>query len=510
MTRVDVPKRTMAEMVAEHPKLRRIDNPDTLMRALSEELNLSLAQIVAELVDEEREAILSGMDEEKLLYDWTFWGRPSQIPPEDDTWSIYAMVAGRGAGKTRAGAEWVNKVARENPGCRIALVARTAADTRDVMVNGESGICAVGHPEGRPTYRPAYRSVVWPNGSQATLFSAEEPDQLRGPQFHFAWADEAAAWKHNIDDSGLSTWDNLEIATRLGTAPQMFVTTTPKRTKFMYDLLDRAEEDPKEVIIVRGSTAENAGNLAKKYIKRIYATYKGTRLAEQELHGLMLTDIEGALWTEDLIGAARVFVPPGEKGPVPPLKVIAVDPTVAEEPKDECGIVVVGATKHRKLTQRHAYVLEDASMMGSPTEWAHQVVKTWEKHKCPVVVEKNQGHALLKGVIHQINPEIKVLEVVAYQGKKLRAESVTLAYDQGRVHHVDYLPELESQMTSWVPGETKKSPDRVDALVYAIRALLIKPPRELGAGRVRAQSVADRRLPDERIQGRVRDRKIGT
>lgn len=510
MTEVVLERKTMRQMVAEHPKLARITDPSKLMDALSRETNQSLAQIVAELVEEEQEAILEGMDADLLLYDWSFWGRPTQIPPDDGTWSIYAMVAGRGAGKTRAGAEWVHKMAMENPGCRIALVARTAADTRDVMVNGESGITSIGHPDDRPTYRPAYRSVVWANGSQATLFSAEEPDQLRGPQFHFAWADEAAAWKHNIDDSGLSTWDNLEIATRLGTSPQLFVTTTPKRTKFMYDLIERAEAEPDEVIIVRGSTADNAGNLSKRYLKRIYATYKGTRLAEQELHGLMLTDIEGALWSEDLIGEHRIFVGPGKAQPRLPIKVIAVDPTVAEEPQDECGIVVVGATKHRRLTSRHAYVLEDKSIMGSPTEWADQVAKTWEEHKCPVIVEKNQGHDLLKGVIHQINPEIPVLMINAYQGKRLRAESVTLAYDQGRVHHVDYLPELESQMTSWVPGETKKSPDRVDALVYALRALLVKPPRELGAGRLRAHSVAERRIPDERIQGRVRDRKIGT
>lgn len=501
---------TMADLVSKYPKLRRISNPDTLMTALAKEMNLSLAQIVAQLVEEEQEIILDGLDPEYLLYDWTFWGRPSQIPPDGGSWTIYAYVAGRGTGKTRAGAEWIHKMAMENPGCRIALVARTAADTRDTMVLGESGITYVGHPNDRPKYKPSLRSVVWPNGSQATLFSAEEPDQLRGPQFHYAWADEAAAWKHNIDDSGLSTWDNLNFATRLGDHPQKFVTTTPKRTKFMFDLLESAEKKPDKVLIARGSTAENAGNLSPDYLEEIYSKYHNTRLAEQELHGLMMSNVEGALWDDDLLAKGRIFTPPGGRAPNPNLKVIAVDPTVAEQPQDECGIIVAGATQHRRLTKRHAYIIEDLTVKGDPDIWAQAVADAYDKYKCPVIVEKNQGGKLVKNAISTINPNIPIFDVWAYEGKKLRAEAVTLPYDQGRVHHLDYLPDLEAQMTSWVPFEDKKSPDRVDALVYAVTALLIKPPKGFGGGRLRARPVTDRRLPDERIHGRVRDRKIGT
>ena len=369
----EVKRKTIAEFVNEYPRLRQIKNPGKLMKALSKETNLSLAQIVSILVEEEQEIILDDMDPELLLYDWNFWGRPSQIPPDDGVWTIFAYVAGRGTGKTRAGAEWCHKMAMKYPGCRIALVARTAADTRDTMVLGESGIAYVGHPDDRPSYKPSLRSVVWPNGSQATLFSADVPDQLRGPQFHYAWADEAAAWKHNIDDSGLSTWDNVNFATRLGEHPQKFVTTTPKRTKFMFDLLESAEEKPEKVLIARGSTAENAGNLSEDYLQDIYEKYHGTRLAEQELHGLMMTNVEGALWNDDLINRGRIFTPPGQAAPNPSLKVIAVDPTVAEQPTDECGIIVAGATRHRRLVKRHAYIIEDLTVKGDPSVWAQAV-----------------------------------------------------------------------------------------------------------------------------------------
>ena len=309
-----------------------------------------------------------------------------------------------------------------------------------------------------------------------------------------AWADEAAAWKHNIDDSGLSTWDNLTIATRLGENPQIFVTTTPKRTKFMFDLIDREKDEEDSVIISRGSTMENAGNLSKTYLERIQSLYAGTRLAEQELMGLMLEEVEGALWTDSLINDHRVTEMPNA-----PLTIIAVDPSMAENPKDECGIIVASATNHRRLTDRHCYVIDDMSIQGSPTEWAEQVVKAWKKYKCPVVVEKNQGKALVDATIHAIDPDVPILEVWAYHGKAVRAEPVTLKYDQGRVHHLNYLPELESQLVSWVPGETRKSPDRLDALVYAITALLIKPPNKLGQRKMRAKSLATRRLPESRL-----------
>lgn len=392
---------------------------------------------------------------------------------------------------TRAGAEWVHRKALEFPGCRITLVGRTAADIRDVIVDGDSGILNVGQPEERAEYLKTQRRLVWPNGSIAVGFSAEEPDQLRGWQGHFAWGDEIAAWKHTVDDSGLTAWDNMVISTRLGDHPQVLITTTPKRNKFMFDLLDMEQED--DVIIVRGSTLENAGALGQSYIKKMYARYDGTRVMDQELHGLMLDRVEGALWTEQVIEDARVYTPEGEE-PKPPLVVIAVDPSVAEDPTDDCGIIVAGATDQRRLEEREAWVLADWSINGAPSVWAQQVVDCWKVYRCPVIVESNQGGAMAATVIHALNPDVPILDVRANEGKKLRADPVTLKYDKGRVHHVNVLAELEDEMCSWVPGETRKSPDRVDALVYAVTALLIKPPTKLGQRRMRAKSAAQRRF----------------
>ncbi len=446
----------------------------------------SLAQRVAELPEDERNAILEGYDQDRLLYDWAFWARPEQMQPAEDWYTIWAIVQGRGAGKTRSGAEWVREKAK-TPNTRIALVARTGSDARDVMVEGESGIMNIHPPSEQPVYSPANRRVVWPNGSVATTYSAETPDQLRGPQHGYTWCDELAAWKHIAGVDGATAWDNAQLANRLGDDPKILVTTTPKRLPAMTDLLKR---EGKDTIVTRGSTLENAGNLGKSYLDFIFGMYEGTRLAQQELFGIMMDDVEGALWTMELIERWRTkAVPVGL-----PYRVIAVDPSVADNPKDECGIMIVGATGHKVLSSRHAYVLEDASVHGSPDVWAKAVVAAYEKWKCPVVVETNQGGALLKRTIHSLNKSIPVIEVRAYQGKHVRAEPVLLKYDQGKVHHIGYLGELESQMTGWEPGVSRKSPDRVDALVYAIIALLIDPPKSMGGGQLRAKSMGSRQI----------------
>jgi phage terminase large subunit-like protein len=458
-----------------------------MLRDTIKSMGKSLAQIVASLPEDEREAVLEGMDEAKLLYDWSFWARPEQQEPDEDWWTIWAIVAGRGVGKTRSGSEWVKDKA-QTPNTRIALVARTSADGRDVMVEGESGIMNIYPPSEQPTYSPANRRITWPNGSIATTFSADVPDQVRGPQFHYAWCDEMAAWNHVPGVDGATAWDNVQIATRLGDRPKLLATTTPKRLPAMQELLKR---EGKDVIVTRGSTLDNAGNLGEAYLNFVYGLYAGTRMEQQELHGIMLDDVEGALWDEPLITRSRVTAPPIGL----PLKVIAVDPSVAEEPKDECGIIVAGATGGKTVSGRHAYILDDASVHGSPDVWAKEVVRLWEVWRCPVVVEVNQGGALVKRMIHSLNPDIKVIEVRARQGKAVRAEPVLLKYDQGRIHHVGWLGTLESQMCSWVPGETKKSPDRLDALVYAVIALIVDPPPSLGAGPMRAKSPARHQLP---------------
>lgn len=451
----------------------------------------SLAQEVAELPDAQKNAILEATDPAELLHDWGFWSRPEQRCPEGLLWAIWIYCAGRGAGKTRSAAEWVRDKAK-TPGLRIALVGRTSADVRDVIIEGESGIMAVCPIGERPEYEPSKRRLTFPNGTIAQAFSADVPDSLRGPQFHYAWADEAAAWNHVPDASGLTAWDNLRIATRLGEHPQIAVTTTPKRVDMMEKLLDGS--DP-SIVVTRGTTFDNMGNLSQAYINAIMGVYEGTRLADQELMGIMLDNVEGALWSTELINANRINAATG----ITPLRVVSVDPSVAENPRDECGIVVVGSTKDRVLHKRTAYVLEDATVHGSPNVWAKRVVEMARKWKCPVVAEINQGGALVENAIRNIDPNIRVLGVHSRKGKALRAEPVVMTYEQHRVHHIGYFAELEAQMTSWVPGETRKSPDRVDALVHGITALMIVPPKGLGTGPLRAKSSAHRSMGADRM-----------
>ena len=288
----------------------------------------------------------------------------------------------------------------------------------------------------------------------------------------------------------MTAFDNLRVGTRLGANPKIMVTTTPKRVPLLYSLLREAEQHPGRVVISRGSTLDNAGNLSAAYLNTIVGVYEGTRLAAQELYGEMLDDVEGALWTIELIEEGREAVYPVGT----PLRIIGVDPSVAENPRDECGIVVCASTGDRDLYRRQAWVLEDATIHGSPEQWANKVVEMARKWSCPVVAEVNQGGALVRNAINAIDPNVKVLEVHSKYGKALRAEPVTLAYEQRRVHHVGYLADLESQMCAWIPGEGK-SPDRVDALVHALTALLIKPPPGFVGGRITAKSPASRRLP---------------
>jgi phage terminase large subunit-like protein len=460
----------------------------------------SLAQLIAAMSDEEKAQVLAGLDPEALQWDWSFWGRPEQQRPEGDDWNIWMYLAGRGAGKTRTAAEWVREEAKHTSQGqrRFALVARTAADVRDVIVEGESGIINVTPPSERPLYEPSKRRLTWPNGNTATCFTADEPDSLRGPQFTHAWGDEVAAWRQTPDGAGLTAFENLRIGTRLGKNPKIMITTTPKRVPLLYELLREADANPGKVIITKGSTMDNTGNLSQAYMDGILGVYEGTRLAAQELYGEMLSDVEGALWTVELIDRTRQMSAMNA-----PLRVIGVDPSVAENPRDECGIVVVSSTAERDLYKRQSWVLEDASILGSPDVWANRVVAMARKWGCPVVAEVNQGGALVRNAINTIDPTVKVLEVHSKYGKALRAEPITLAYEQDRVHHVGYLADLESQMTAWIPGEGK-SPDRVDALVHALTALLIKPPAGFVGGRITAKSPAGRKIPNIRNTFKVR------
>jgi phage terminase large subunit-like protein len=466
----------------------------------------SIMEQLASLPEDERLAALEGLDPDTLVWDWSVWARPEQKAPEGD-WNVWLVLAGRGFGKTRMAAEWVREMAKytKDGQRRFALAARTAADVRDVIVEGESGIIAVSPPSEKPHYEPSKRRLTWPNGNTATLFTADEPDSLRGPQFTHAWGDEIAAWRQTPDAAGMTAFDNLRVGTRLGRQPQILCTTTPKRVPLLYKLIEESRTDNPngaKVVVTKGSTLDNAGNLSQAYLDTIMGVYEGTNLARQELYGEMLDDVEGALWNEEMVETARHTAYP----PVTPLRVIGVDPSVAENPRDECGIVVCASTAEPDLFKRHAWVLEDASIHGSPDTWARKVVEMARKWGCPVVAEVNQGGALVKNAILSIDPTIKVLEVHSKYGKQLRAEPTVLAYEQERVHHVGYLQDLESQMYAWIPGEGK-SPDRIDALVHALTALLIKPPPGFSGGKIRAKSFADRKLgvsnPNTRPAGRV-------
>ena len=371
--------------------------------------------------------------------------------------------------------------------------------TRSFIRTHNSGVLAVGPEEERPEYKPSQRTLEWPNGSKATMFSAETPDQLRGQQFHFFACDELAAYTQFVGADGLTAFQNIRIACRLGERPYGVVATTPKRTDVIRELLEEAKSG--KVRVVRGATRENAA-LSSAYKDTILGQFKGTALEKQELEGEMLDDFpEGALWTEEIIDPARINsqAPPLSTGGI----IIAVDPSVAETPKDECGIIAIGFTNHRQLHQRHAFVLEDGSMLAKPEDWAKKVSDMYNRWGASaVIVETNQGRSLLTNLMHTINPHMRIIGVNASQGKKLRAEPTILPYQQGRVHHFGKLAQLESQMTTWEPEFTKKSPDRIDALVHGITATLIKPPPELPMARARSSNPANRQINLDRGAGK--------
>ena len=439
--------------------------------------DLSLESKLALLDPEVRSELLEGLDLGALLYDWRYYGRPSQIAACTDLNPVVLFSAGRGSGKTLAGSEWIrDKVSGPKP-VRIALVARTAADVRDTMVQGESGLMRVFPPSQEPRYIPTARRIEFANGSVGLCFSAEEPGQLRGPQFHYSWGDELAAWLFKPDDSGLTAWDNLRIATRLGTHPQVFATTTPRRVRAIRELYRMAEEG-RGVGLHTATTYDNP-HLSAVYFEVVRGLYEGTRLGAQELRAMLLDDAEGALWTTAAIDADRIVaIDPASL----PLRVVGVDPSVADDPQDECGIVVCGATSDTRPTDRTAYVLADRSILGPPSEWARRAAEVAREFDAPIVAESNQGGALVREAIHSFDRNVQVRLVNAKQGKALRAEPVTLAYDRHRVRHVGELAMLEDQMTTWVPGETAKSPDRVDALVHALTALVVPSAVKSGIG----------------------------
>ncbi len=401
---------------------------------------------------------LAGRLAESLAASWRSVARPEQIEPAGD-WTIWLYLAGRGAGKTRSAAEWVQELVASGRAGRIALVAPTAADSRDVLVEGESGILATAPNWARPLYESSRRQLTWPSGAIAKMYSSEEPDRLRGPQHDAAICDELAAWK-NLQ----ATWDMLMFGLRLGKRPRCMITTTPRPLKILKGLVARAGAD---VVITRGATRDNAANLAPTFLSQIVARYEGTRLARQELDGEILEDIEGALWSRERIDELRI-----EKADLPPLRriVVAIDPAISTgENSDETGIIVAGVGG-----DGHGYVLEDLSGKYSPTEWASKAIGAYRRHQADrIVIEKNQGGDMAENTLRVVDSNVPIRMVHASRGKIVRAEPISALYEQGKVHHVGAFPVLEDQLCTFEPGSTD-SPDRLDAMVYAISDLQVE------------------------------------
>ena len=363
-------------------------------------------------------------------------------------------MTGRGFGKTRAGSQWVIEQA-QHPGHRIAIVGRIPADCRDVMVNGESGILRCSPPDFRPLYVPSQRLLKWPNGSEAKLFSSEKPADLRGPNFHCAWIDELAKY-----DQAQETWDTLVMAVRLPDEPRIVVTTTPRPIPVIKRLMD----DP-ATHITHGSIYDNRTNLSAKFFERLIKRYEGTYLGRQELEGLLITDRPGALWARSTLENQRVSVAPEELSRI----VVAIDPpATASEDSSEAGVVVVG-----RASDGTSYVLADGSLHGTPDEWGRQAVRLYDQFEANQIVgEVNNGGDMVGFTVRECakalhrdgereTSAVPYVPVRASRGKLTRAEPVSALYTQGRVKHVGVYPELEDQLTSWLPGE--QSPDRLDA-----------------------------------------------
>lgn len=377
---------------------------------------------------------------------------------------MWLLLSGRGFGKTWVGSNWIIEGAKREPDHPMALVGQTKADVRDTMIEmGESGILAQSRPDFMPHYEPSKRRLTWPNGAVAMIYSGDEPDQLRGPQHGRAWVDELAKFKYPQQ-----TWDNLELGLRLGPHPRACVTTTPRPLPIIKALA----EDP-VVHVVVGSTFENEANLPDRFLQRVRKQYEGTRLGRQELYGAILSDVPGALWTYALIERHRVNVAPGL-----PRVGIAIDPAVTgHEDSNQTGIIAGGIAE-----DGHGYVLRDASGRYSPDGWGRRAVDLYHELEADfIVAEVNNGGDLVEHVIRTIDKSVAYRDVRASRGKYTRAEPVAALYEQGRIHHVGGLPDLEDQQCTWVPGED--SPDRVDALVWLFTELMVGPDTDVRRGK---------------------------
>jgi phage terminase large subunit-like protein len=417
--------------------------------------NRSIADKVRALPKEQREAFmqsLSTAEKQTLLFDWNFFARPNQKLPLVE-FIVWLVLSGRGAGKTRTGAETVREWIKTNS--IVNIVAPTSADIRDVCVEGPAGIMSICPPHERPRYYPSKRLLEWPNGAKSLLFSAEEPERLRGPQCHKMWADEAAAWKYAQE-----CWDNAMFGLRQGKKPQAIVTTTPRPTKLI-----KALKASPTTILSRGTTYENRAYLAPAFFEFIIKKYEGTRLGRQEINAELLEDNPGALFHLGQIDAARVEKLPENMERI----VVGVDPAVTStDESDEWGVIVAGRDRQNPP---HYYVWVDLSKIYSPNEAADVVLSAYRENKADrIVAETNQGD-MIESILRNRGHAFAYTGVHASRGKVVRAEPVAGLYEQGRVHHVGDLGKLEDEICDYDPSTSTKSPNRLDALVWALTDL---------------------------------------
>ena len=384
------------------------------------------------------------------LYDWPIWAREKQLPPRWN-WTIWLILSGRGFGKTRTGAEWVREQVKKGAR-RVAIVGATAADARDVMIEGDSGILSVCPPDEKLEYEPSKRRVTWENGAIASVYTADEPDRLRGPQHDIAWLDELAAWRYMRE-----SWDNIMMGLRTGQS-QAVATTTPRPLDLLRELIKRDD-----VAVVRGSTYENMENLSPAFKKQVLEQYEGTRIGRQEISGEILDDVPGALWKRSDVEDARVRELPDMRRII-----VSVDPAVSNtESSDHTGIIICGLG-----TDGRGYVLADESLRASPARWAQTVGKVYDDWKADkIIAEKNQGGDMVDYTIKSYDANLPVKLVNATRGKRTRAEPIASLYEQGRVKHHGAFTKLEDELCTW--DGTGSSPDRLDAMVWGITELML-------------------------------------
>ncbi|MEM7523764.1 MAG: terminase family protein [Pseudomonadota bacterium] len=436
----------------------------------------SYAASIASLPKDEIEDLIGALSDNAqaaMPYLFDIWGMPGhQLPPEG-AWSTWLILGGRGAGKTRAGAEWIRgQVEGAEPGDpgkrrRVALIGATMDEARDIMVKGESGLIACSPPDRKPVWHEGRRMLVWPNGAEAVCYSAASPEKLRGPQFDCAWSDELGKWPNPR-----KAWDMLQLGLRLGDMPQQVVTTTPRANPVLEALI----EDPRTITVSAPTTA-NSANLAETFLERVTEAYGGTAQGREELDGEMVLSRPGALWTRDLIEASRV-----RSGPEMRRIVVAVDPPASVGAgAEECGIIVAGVGGEPEV----GYVMADCSSQGeTPQGWAARAVDAYERFRADrIVAEVNQGGAMVEAVIRQIDPKVSFRAVHASRGKQARAEPVSALYEQGRVLHLGGFADLEDQMRGFGADGAGASPDRVDALVWAITDLMLDGSRAVPRAR---------------------------